>query len=106
MQIYDGRTSFYQWDLNQLLTADGLEVGDEVHFANIMSAEALVVQAYALEDGTVVAAVPNILLQASYQIAAYRYIKQDTGEYTREEHTFPVKKRPKPSDYIYTETEV
>ena len=106
MKIYDGRSQFYQWDLNQLLTAEGLEVGDEVHFANIFSAEALVVKAYAQEDGTVVAEVPNILLQASYPILAYCYIRQGASEHTRKECTFTVKKRPRPSDYIYTETQV
>jgi hypothetical protein len=106
MQIIDGRSRFYQWDMNQQLTCDGLAVGDEVHFANAASTEALVVEAYALEDGTVVANVPNALLREPYPITAYRYIMAGAAEYTREAITFEVQKRPRPSDYIYTETEV
>lgn len=106
MQILDGRSHFYQWDLNQVVTSEGLVAGDEVHFANAATAKALVVKAYAQEDGRVVADVPNILLQAPYPIAVYRYIKQGASEHTRKERTFSVKKRPRPSDYIYTETEI
>ena len=106
MQILDGRSHFYQWDLNQQLTADGLEVGDEVHFSNATMREALVVKAYAKEDGTVVADVPNILFQAPYPVEAFRYIVQGTAEHTIEARTFSVQKRPRPSDYVYTETEV
>lgn len=106
MRINNGRSHFYQWDLNQRLIGDGLEVGDEVHFANALSTEAQVVRAYAQEDGTVVADVPNKLLQASCPIVAYRYIRTGDSEHTVETTTFTVQKRPKPSDYIYTETEV
>ena len=106
MRLLDDRSHFYQWDLNQRLTAEGLEVGDELHFANALSTEALVVKAYALEDGTVVADVPNTLLRDAYPVTAYRYVAEGTAEHTIKAHTFQVQKRPRPSDYIYTETEV
>lgn len=106
MKIYDGRVSFYQWDLNQKITSPNMAVGDEVHFSNSNQTDALVVKAYALEDGTVVADVPNILLMVAQPIFAYRYIKNGDSEHTKESCVFEVKSRPKPSDYVFTKTEI
>lgn len=106
MKIYDGRVSFYQWDLKQKITSPDLAIGDEVHYANSSQPNALVLKAYALEDGTIVADVPNILLTRALPIFAYRYIKNGTSEHTKKSCVFEVKSRPKPSDYIYTETEI
>lgn len=106
MKIYDGRVSFYQWDLNQKITSPDFAIGDEVHFSNSNQTDALVVKAYALEDGTVVADVPNILLMVAQPIFAYRYIKNGDSEHTKESCVFEVKSRPKPSDYVYTKTEI
>ena len=101
MFIYDGRPCFYQWDTNQKITSPNFEVGDEIHFFNIKQKNAIVVLAYRLED-KVVADVPNILLQSSYSITAYRYVYESTIE----ECTFTVTQRAKPDDYVYTETEI
>ncbi len=105
LQIYDGRTSFYQWDLNQKITSNTFKVGDEIHCFNMRQSTALVVIAYEL-DGKVVADVPNILLQSSCPITVYRYINNNNNARTIEEYLFEVKQRPKPDDYIYTETDV
>ena len=105
MRIYDGRPSFYQWDTNQKITSDQFKVGDEIHFFNIKQPNALVVLAYEL-DNNIVVDVPNILLQKSYPIIAYRVYVDDDGKATIEERQFKVKQRPKPEDYVYTETEV
>ena len=105
MRIYDGRPFFYQWDTNQKITSDQFKVGDEIHFFNIKQWNALVVIAYELNNKIVVD-VPNILLQKSYPIIAYRVFVDDDGKATIEEHQFKVKQRPKPEDYVYTETEV
>lgn len=105
MRIYDNRETFYQWDLNQKITSDDFRVGDEIHFGNSRSGEAPVVKAYVYE-GTVVADVPNILLQKAQKIYAYHYIINDDREYTIKETIFNVTARPKPADYVYTETEV
>lgn len=104
MKIYDGRQSFYQWDLNQKLVSD-FKVGEEVHFHNIRQSTALVVVAYEYEDSIVVD-VPNILLQNSYPIVVYRCAVNDTMLSTVQEQIFEVEQRPKPDDYVYTETEV
>lgn len=105
MRIYDGRESFYQWDLNQKVTSNGLKVGDEVHFFSMHIPTALITIAYEL-DGLVVADVPNILLQRSYPITVYKMNVTEDGKSTVEQYQFPVKQRAKPDDYVYTETEV
>ena len=105
MRIYDGRPSFYQWDTNQKITSDQFKVGDEIHFFNIKQPNALVVLAYEL-DNKIVVDVPNILLQKSYPIIAYRVYVDNDGKATIEEHQFEVNQRPKPEDYVYTETEI
>ena len=105
MKILDGRTSFYQWDINQKITSSEFNIGDEIHFHNMRQNTALVVIAYEL-DGKVVADVPNVLLQTSYPIRVYKYLVQGTSGQTAYEHTFNVIQRAKPDDYVYTETEI
>lgn len=105
MKIYNGRNSFYQWDCNQKVTGDDLNVGDELHFCNASMNEVLVTKAYNL-DGKVVADVPNILLQQRHEIRVYRYVIDEDSQYTIIQYRFVVQPRPKPSDYVYEETEV
>lgn len=105
MKIYDGRESFYQWDLNQKIASTELKVGDQVHFFNMKQQTALVVKAYEL-DNKIVADVPNILLQSSYPIYVYHYVTVDGSSFTKREYKFDVEQRAKPDDYVYTETEV
>lgn len=105
MTTYDGKTSFYQWDINQKITDRNFKVGDEIHFYNMKLPTALVVLAYE-HNGKVVANVPNILLQSSFPIIVYRMYTDNDGKYTRDEFTFKVNQRAKPDSYIYTETEI
>lgn len=105
MKILDGRTAFCQWDKDVKITADHLKDGDEIHFDNGATKTALVLKAYQIGEKVVVD-VPNILLKKPFPITAYRYIESDDGSYTKETRTFTVKRRPKPDDYVYTQTEV
>lgn len=105
LKIYDGRDYFYQWDYNQKIITSNLKVGDEIHFFDRNQTNALVVLAYEF-NGVVVADVPNILLIKSSPIKAYRVVRDETCGRTIEEHTFIVKRREKPNDYVYSETEV
>lgn len=105
LKIYDGRDKFYQWDYNQKIITSNLKVGDEIHFFDRNQTNALVVLAYEF-NGAIVADVPNILLTKSSPIKAYRVVRDETCGRTIEEHTFMVKRREKPVDYVYTETEV
>ena len=96
----------YQWDLGRqiLITTDGAKI-DEVHFYSTYDKTAFVVEPYTHGEN-LVADVPNILLTRAGTITACLV---ETGEgYT---HTLFTKKidvaqKKKPSDYIYTETEV
>lgn len=95
-KIYDGRESFYQWDLNRKLIIVDASI-TEVHFCNRTDDCSLVVE---VVDG--LANVPNILLQDNWRIKVYAY----DGEATLHSATFEVIARTKPADYVYTETEV
>lgn len=101
MYIYGGRVSFYQWDVNQELVLNSYVQGDTVHFSNGKDDTVYICEPYALNDLYVVN-VPNILLQDSGDIYAY-HCKPD---YTKIKYRFVVSARPKPGDYVYTETEI
>ena len=99
-KIYDGRECFYQWDLNRQLVISDPAI-KQVHFCNRTSDCSLVVETYEL-NGLLVADVPNILLQTDWDVRAYAY----DGNATLHEQWYEVKARTKPTDYVYTETEV
>ena len=95
-RIEDGRENFYQWDLDRKIIVNDPAV-TQVHFCNRTDDCSLVVE---VVDG--VANVPNILLQDTWDIRVYFY----SMNYTKVEKRFKVLPRTKPSDYVYTETEV
>lgn len=100
MYIKDDRKKFFQWDINQKIVVEN-EEAIEVHFTNTATTEALICEIY-VEDGLRVANVPNILLQDYWNITAFAVC----DICTREVAVFEVEKRAKPTDYVYTETEV
>ena len=103
-KIYDGRASFWQWDLEQkIVVPDG--IADEVHFSNEKHDQAPVCDVYEL-DGVRLVNVPNIMLQDALPLTVYAYAKDDKGERTTYADVFTVTPRAKPEDYVYTETEV
>lgn len=104
-KILDGRGSFWQWDLNQRITADWLKVGDIIHVTNDKQPTAPMLKAYDF-NGTVVVDVPNILLQDILPISAYRYIEDGDAAATINKFIFKVRQRPRPDGYVYTETEI
>lgn len=95
-RIADGREHFYQWDLDRQVVVDDPSIA-EVHFCNRTEDVSLVVE---VVDG--LANVPNILLQSGFDIRVFAY----DGEATRYDAVFKVKAKTKPSDYVYTETEI
>lgn len=99
-KIYDGRDSFYQFDLNQKLIVNDDTI-TEVHFCNGMDSCALVCEVYS-ENGTRLVNVPNIVLQSDFRLKVWGYAE----DHTKHETFFKVNGRSKPADYIYTETEV
>ena len=99
-KIYDGREKFYQWDIERRLIVEDPTV-TEVHFCNRTDNCSLVCETF-VEDGLTLVNVPNILLQTDWKIHVYAY----DGKHTKHDECYEVISRTKPSDYIYTETEV
>lgn len=99
IEIQDGRGAFYQWDTGRKLAVD--DGADQVHFQNREHGTTADVD---VVDG--VAAVPDILLQASRPLRVFAYIEEEGGCYTKLERVFEVTERNKPAGYVYTPTEV
>lgn len=99
LTLNDGRKELYQWDTGRTATVN-IEC-DIVHFSNLKYGESLAVE---VKEGEV--AIPNKLLMSSVPIYCWAVVKDESGLYTKKEQTFTVIKRAKPSDYVYTETEV
>jgi hypothetical protein len=99
-KITDGRSHFYQWDLDRRLTIEDSSI-TQVHFCNRTDDCSLVCEVYT-EDKLRLVNVPNILLQDNWRINVYAYDKN----YTKHCESFNVIARSKPADYIYTEEEL
>lgn len=99
LTLNDGRKELYQWDNGRTATVD-IEC-DVVHFSSLKYGESLAVE---VKGGKV--AIPNKLLMIGEPIYCWAFVKDEGGAYTKKEQTFAVIKRAKPSDYVYTETEV
>lgn len=102
-KIYDGRKSFYQWDLNQKVIVE--TECSQVHFCNRTGDCSLVVDTYEL-NGKTVANVPNLLLQSAKNITIFAYLCDGEEQYTLLSEVFSVTQRTRPDDYAYTETEI
>lgn len=105
LQVLGPKPYFWQWDTGQQLVVSNQECG-EVHFDNGTTELAPVVQIKTNSDGIRVVDVPNILLQSAKTLKAYLFQRTESGAMTSTLYTFPVLPRPKPEDYVYTETEV
>ena len=99
-KLQDGRDRFYQWDSDRKLIIEDASI-TEVHFSNRTDDYSLVVKTY-VENGITLANVPNILLQTDLRIHVYAV----DGNYTKHEKCYEIVARTKPSDYVYTETEI
>ena len=105
LQNRQGKKNFNQWDTGQTLTLTGLETCHEVHFCHYGDETALVCPAKE-DGGRRYVNVPNILLQNAEDILAYLFCRDGEGTRTQYCERLTVTGRPKPEDYIYTETEV
>lgn len=96
--LRDGRDVLFQWDLDIRAAVLDPDV-QEVHFvSSARSDEALVV---AVKDR--LASIPNSLLQEPGKLYAYESIDGiRTGAFS----VFTIQPRAKPTDYVYTETEI
>jgi len=98
-KIYDGRTSFWQWDTKQkLIVLD--DTITEVHFSNRDMSHSIPKQVYE-KDGVRMCNVPDILLQLPRNLVAYAYANGATVKSVK----FAVIKRPIPDGYVMDQTE-
>ena len=102
--IYDGRTSFCQWDVDQRIVVFD-DVCDEVHIAYVGDNVALRCEIHDL-DGKRVIDVPDKLLQVGKTLRVFSYVRDDYGGRTTRSEVFTVLPKPKPDDYVYTDTEM
>lgn len=97
IKLVDGRGHLYQWDTGRQVESNA----EQVHFSNHHYGTSIDVD---VKDGK--ATIPNQLLTSAIPLKAWAWVKDISGEYTKEEQIFLVAKRNKPSDYVYTPTEI
>lgn len=97
-EIYDGRTSFWQWDTGQkLIVLD--ESITQVHFSNKNMNYTISKDVYEYEEKRV-CDIPDIVLQSPNNLVAYAYICDAKSGYTIKSVKFAVIKRPAPYSQI------
>ena len=94
-KIYDGRTSFWQWDRNQKLIVLNDAI-TEVHFSNRNMTHSIKKDVYKDNDGVRLCNVPSELLKLPRNLVAYAYADGVTMKSVK----FAVIQRPMPNDYI------
>lgn len=104
LKTESGKDRFYQWDTGQRLQVTEAGTCREVHFCRGDEETALVCLIRE-EEGLQVVSVPNLLLQQAGTIYAYAFGKNREGMETKWGNSFEVQPRPRPEDYVYTETE-
>ncbi len=104
IKLYDGRCSAWQWDYDLFAIIPSAEQGDTIQFSND-GQTAAVVKAVTM-GASVVAPVPNDLLQMAAPISVYRFIDDAEGGRTVFVDILAVSPKAKPDDYVYTPTEV
>lgn len=114
LDTYDNHIEYLtQWDINQKLKIvltgcdEGyLGIAPEIHFANAKSQEALVVRSAVQGNDTIIADIPNILLQDHYPLLVYVYLSDNNDAYAQKtiiKLEIPIRKRVRPSEYDYVE---
>lgn len=93
---------YTQWDTDQKLIIKGADISSApvFHFLNAYKNIAYVVQSE-IDETSIVANVPDILLQNDLPLIVYIYYESGTTEYSIR---IPVMPRKKPSDYVYVDT--
>lgn len=102
--------NFTQWDIDQevtlVLNGYDIVIPPQVHFCNKNSKEALIVRSTVIDGNTIVASVPNSLLREHYPLLIYIYLTDSedvSSQRTILSTEIPIRKRIKPSDYLYVE---
>lgn len=97
----------YQWDTGRIavVNPETDDIIHEVHFTTKDMQYAYVVSTYE-KDGSILCAVPNVILQQEKSVICYEVTKTESGEMSVSTTTLPLRKRNKPQDYAYTEDEL
>lgn len=97
--------NFTQWDTNQTIYIEDWNYNSTpvFHFCNPKSDVALVVKGSIEKDNRAKVDIPNVFLQEAYPIIIFVYLENDTSGKTIYVLEIPVKRKPKPHDYEYTE---
>ena len=105
---FQQNNELWQWDTGRQIkiTPGENAIVDEIHFSNAYSKDALVVKPQVNEQGNIVADIPNILLCQVFPINVYVVMEFPNGKWTIYEEQLKIYPRKKPSDYVYTETEI
>lgn len=99
--IADGRGALWQWDTGRRVKIVGGAGVKQIHYQNNCFDRSVDVDVE--DDGTAI--IPDELLQDYHRLTAYAYVTDDTGAYTMVQQDFPVYKRAKPADYVFTPVE-
>ena len=97
----------YQWEVGrqlEILPTPGVHI-NLVHFTHLGDSECLVVEPRT-ENDRIVVDIPDVMLQSGNNIVAYSVCASAECEETICDCVFPVCPRPKPTGYVYTETDV
>lgn len=98
-KIYDGRTSFWQWDTKQKLIVLDEQI-TEVHFSNRDMNHSISRDVYE-KDGVRMCNVPDVVLQLPRNLVAYAYNDGATIKSVK----FAVVKRPIPEGYVMDQSD-
>jgi len=99
-KIYDGRTSFWQWDTKQKLIVLDDRI-TEVRFSNRNMEHSKRRPVYTDKNGVRVCSIPDILLQLPKNLIAYACVKYPDGSCsTIKSVKFAVHPQPIPADYV------
>lgn len=101
-KIYDGRTSFWQYDTGQKLIVLDRTI-DQLHFSNTSMNKAIVKEVYVDDNGMRLCDVPDMILKMPKPLIAYAYVMGDDNNKTICAVKFSVSPRPIPEDYTYEE---
>lgn len=93
------KKELYQWDSGVKLVVD--LPCNEVHFSNVLNGEAMTVQVQDNECD-----VPNQLLIKNEPFYAWAFVNDGNGGKTLIQKKFDIRQRPKPSNFVYTPSEV
>ena len=98
LKIYDGRTSFWQWDTGQKLVVLSDSV-TEVHLSHkgVKSSKELEIKS---ENNMRVCDIPDVFLQTPKNLVVYLVDSKTESEHTITSVEIAVRPRPKPDGYI------